>query len=160
MSLWKRMEVRLFDFQPVSRKDPDIDANDATMFIIQMFGINELGETFSIEVHDFKPYFYCLVPPSFTSGDKRSFLDHVKQKVGPYFADSILDCVFIKRKKLDGFDAQSDHLFLCFKFRGMSSFYKTRNLWYDEVKKGLEVKQVLKFRRRFSRNECRYPICC
>lgn len=138
------MEVRLFDFQPVSRKDPDIDANDATMFVIQMFGINELGETFSIEVHDFKPYFYCLVPPSFTSGDKRSFLEHIKQKVGPYFADSILDCVFIKRKKLDGFDAQSDHLFLCFKFRGMSSFYKTRNLWYDEVKKGLEVKQILK----------------
>jgi DNA polymerase elongation subunit (family B) len=137
------MEVRLFDFQPVSRKDPDID-NDATMFIIQMFGINEKGETFSIEVHDFKPYFYCLVPPSFTSGDKRSFLEHVKQKVGPYFADSILECVFIKRKKLDGFDAQSDHLFLCFKFRGMSSFYKTRNLWYDEVKKGLEVKQILK----------------
>ena len=138
------MEVRLFDFQPVSRKDPDIDANDATTFVIQMFGINEQGETFSIEVHDFKPYFYCLVPPSFTSGDKRSFLDHIKQKVGPYFADSILDCVFIKRKKLDGFDAQSDHLFLCFKFRGMSSFYKTRNLWYDEVKKGLEVKQILK----------------
>ena len=144
MSLWKRMEVRLFDFQPVNRKDPDIDENDATMFVIQMFGINEQGETFSIEVHDFKPYFYCLVPPSFTSGDKRSFLEHIKQKVGPYFADSIVDCVFIKRKKLDGFDAQSDHLFLCFKFRGMSSFYKTRNLWYDEVKKGLEVKQVLK----------------
>jgi len=138
------MEVRLFDFQPVSRKDPDIDANDATMFVIQMFGINEQGETFSIEVHDFKPYFYCLVPPSFTSGDKRSFLEHVKQKVGPYFADSILECVFIKRKKLDGFDAQSDHLFLCFKFRGMSSFYKTRNLWYDEVKKGLDVKMILK----------------
>jgi hypothetical protein len=122
------MEVRLFDFQPVNRKDPDIDENDATMFVIQMFGINEKGETFSIEVHDFKPYFYCLVPPSFTSGDKRNFLEHIKQKVGPYFADSILDCVFIKRKKLDGFDAQSDHLFLCFKFRGMSAFYKTRNL--------------------------------
>jgi hypothetical protein len=72
------------------------------------------------------------------------FLEHIKQKVGPYFADSILDCVFIKRKKLDGFDAQSDHLFLCFKFRGMSAFYKARNLWYDEVKKGLEVKQILK----------------
>jgi hypothetical protein len=109
-----------------------------------MFGINEQGETFSIEAHDFKPYFYCLVPPNFTSGDKRMFLDHIKQKVGKYYADSILDCVFIKRKKLDGFDAQSDHTFLCFKFRGMSSFYKVRNLWYDEVKKGLEVKQVLK----------------
>ena len=140
------MEVRLFDFQTVNRRDSQIDdvSIDANLFIIQMFGINEKGETFSIEAHDFKPYFYCLVPPTFTSVDKRLFLEHIKQKVGPYFADSILDCVMIKRKKLDGFDAQSDHLFLCFKFRGMSAFYKTRNLWYDEVKKGLEVKQVLK----------------
>ena len=141
------MEVRLFDFQTVNRRDSQIDEDaqiDANLFVIQMFGINEQGETFSIEAHDFKPYFYCLVPSNFTAGDKRMFLDHIKQKVGRYYADSILDCVFIKRKKLDGFDAQSDHTFLCFKFRGMSSFYKVRNLWYDEIKKGLEVKQVLK----------------
>jgi len=136
------MEVRLFDFQTVNRRDDT--PTDSNSFVIQMFGINEEGKTFSIEVHDFKPYFYCLVPSNFTSGDKSRFLDHIKQKVGNYYADSILDCVLIKRKKLDGFDAQSNHLFLCFKFRGMSSFYKVRNLWYDEIKQGTEIKQILK----------------
>ena len=136
------MEVRLFDFQTVNRRDDT--PTDSNSFIIQMFGINEEGKTFSIEVHDFKPYFYCLVPSNFTSGDKSRFLDHIKQKVGNYYADSIMDCVLIKRKKLDGFDAQSNHLFLCFKFRGMSSFYKVRNLWYDEIKQGTETKQILK----------------
>jgi DNA polymerase elongation subunit (family B) len=136
------MEVRLFDFQTVNRRDDT--PTDSNTFIIQMFGINEEGKTFSIEVHDFKPYFYCLVPSNFTSGDKTRFLDHIKQKVGNYYADSIMDCVLIKRKKLDGFDAQSNHLFLCFKFRGMSSFYKVRNLWYDEIKQGTETKQILK----------------
>ena len=98
------MEVRLFDFQTVNRRDSQIDEDaqiDANLFVIQMFGINEQGETFSIEAHDFKPYFYCLVPSNFTAGDKRMFLDHIKQKVGRYYADSILDCVFIKRKKLE-----------------------------------------------------------
>ena len=136
------MEVRLFDFQTVNRRDDT--PTDSNSFIIQMFGINEEGKTFSIEVHDFKPYFYCLVPSNFTSGDKTRFLDHIKQKIGNYYADSITDCVLIKRKKLDGFDAQSNHLFLCFKFRGMSSFYKVRNLWYDEIKQGTETKQILK----------------
>lgn len=141
------MEVRLFDFQTVSRRDEqiDIDAHvDAQMFIIQMFGINEKGETFSIEVHDFKPYFYCLVPSHFTITDKNMFVNHIKQKVGNYFAESILECALIKRKKIDGFDAQSDHKFICFKFKGMSSFYKARNLWYNEIKKDNETRQVLK----------------
>jgi hypothetical protein len=109
-----------------------------------MFGINEKGETFSIEAHDFKPYFYCLVPPTFTKEDKNRFVEHIKSKIGHYYAESIIECVLLKRKKLDGFDAQSDHNFLCFKFRGMPSFYKVRNLWYDEVTRGEEKKQVLK----------------
>jgi DNA polymerase elongation subunit (family B) len=141
------MEVRLFDFQIVNRRDPEIDDDehiDAQLFVIQMFGINEKGETFSIEAHDFKPYFYCLVPQNFTIADKRQFLEHIKQKIGKYYADSILDCVLVKRKKIDGFDAQSDHSFICFKFRGMPSFYKVRNLWYDEIRKGDETKQILK----------------
>ena len=141
------MEVRLFDFQTVSRRDEQVDEDahiDAQMFIIQMFGINEQGETFSIEVQDFKPYFYCLVPFHFTIADKNNFVNHIKNKVGNYYADSILECALIKRKKIDGFDGQSDHKFICFKFRGMSSFYKVRNLWYNEVKKDDEVKQVLK----------------
>jgi DNA polymerase elongation subunit (family B) len=141
------MEVRLFDFQTVSRRDDQVDEDahiDAQMFIIQMFGINEKGETFSIEVHDFKPYFYCLVPSHFTIADKNTFVNHIKQKVGNYYAESILECALIKRKKIDGFDAQSDHKFICFKFKGMSSFYKARNLWYNEIKKDNETKQVLK----------------
>jgi len=141
------MEVRLFDFQTFAKRDPTIDEDariDAQTFVIQMFGINEQGETFSIEVHDFKPYFYCLVPPQFTIADKNAFVNHLKSRVGGYYEDSITESALVKRKKLDWFDGQSDHKFICLKFRGMSSFYKVRNLWYNEIKKGDEVKQILK----------------
>jgi len=136
------MDVRLFDFQILQpRQEEPVDTQT---FVIQMFGINETGETFSIMVEDFKPYFFCLVPDDFTSYHKRMFLDHLKQTVGKYYAESIIDCLLIKRKKLDGFDGQSDHNFICLKFRGMASFYKVRNLWYDEVKSKGDTKQVLK----------------
>jgi DNA polymerase elongation subunit (family B) len=139
------MEVRIFDFQTVCRRNEEVDIHlDANLFIIQMFGINEKGETFSIEVHDFKPYFYCLVPSHYTILDKNRFVEHVKQRVGTYYADSIVDAALVKRKKIDGFDGQLEHKFICFKFRGMSSFYKARNLWYNEIKKNDEIKQVLK----------------
>ena len=141
------MEVRVFDFQTFTRRDTSIEEDariDAQSFVIQMFGINETGETFSIEVRDFKPYFYCLVPPHFSISDKNAFVNHIKQRVGNYYAESIIECALIQRKKLDGFDGQSIHKFICFKFRGMPSFYKVRNLWYSEVKKGTETTQILK----------------
>jgi len=105
------MDLRVFDFQLLQpREEEPIDTQG---FVIQMFGINETGETFSVKVEDFKPYFFCLVPDDFTSYHKRLFLDHLRQTVGKYYAESIIDCLLIKRKKLDGFDGQSDHNFIC-----------------------------------------------
>jgi len=128
------MEVRLFDFRTVNRDD-ETGNGDCKQFIIQMFGITELRETVYIEVTDFKPYFFCLVPRNYTKSDRLAFLEHIKQMVGPYYADSILQCAIVKRQKLNGFDACSEHNFLCLKFKGMPSFYKVRNLWYSEDKK-------------------------
>ena len=54
-------EFKLFDFYVYNKYikgDPDQDNN---VFTIQMFGINELGETASITVNNFKPFLYILV---------------------------------------------------------------------------------------------------
>lgn len=124
------MNVRLIDYHVFHRKyDEQVDSQT---FTIQMFGVNELGETFSIEVPDFKPCFYCMVPEHFNTMKKNMFLEHVKKQVGPYYAESILECVLVKRKKLDGFDGQREHKFICFKFRGMPAFNKIKNLWFEE----------------------------
>jgi DNA polymerase elongation subunit (family B) len=119
------MNFKLLDFQTSTRDDS---------FIIHMFGLNELGETFSVEIPDFKPLFYCRVPDSYTKTDKNIFLDHIKSAVGPYMAECILDCSLIYRKKLDGFDGQREHKFLCFKFKGLPCFHRVKNLWYHEIK--------------------------
>jgi DNA polymerase elongation subunit (family B) len=68
------MDVRLFDFQILQPREEE--PIDTQTFVIQMFGINENGETFSVMVEDFKPYFFCLVPDDFTSYHKRMFLEH------------------------------------------------------------------------------------
>jgi DNA polymerase elongation subunit (family B) len=99
-----------------------------------MFGLNEAGETFSIEIPDFKPLLYCRVPDKYTKLDKTVFLNHVKSIIGPYMSESILDCSLIYRKKLDGFDGQREHKFLCFKFKGLPCFHRVKNLWYHEIK--------------------------
>ena len=118
------MEVKLLDFQTSTVDDA---------FVIHMFGLNEKGETFSIEIPDFKPSFYCRVPDWYTKADKVEFLKHVQSVIGPYMADSIVDCALLNRKKMDGFDGQRDHKFICFKFKGLPCFHKVKNLWYHEI---------------------------
>ena len=82
------VNVRIFDFNFYNKKD-DVDENsdeDSTdiyqnglsdglsddsfdnnqtfnhnKFVIQMFGINELGETFGVYVNDFEPFFFIKI---------------------------------------------------------------------------------------------------
>ena len=111
-------EVRLFDFHL-----PQEDG-----FTIQMFGINERGETYSICIPDYKPCFYCKVSSSFSKTNKYALLDMFQSKI----KDEI-EGVLVQRKKLDGFDGQKEHSFLCLKFQSMKSFQTIKNLWYEDI---------------------------
>ena len=102
----------------------------ADTFVIQMFGINELGETCSIFVDDFKPFFYILVNDDWTKTKKDSFIDHIKEKIGRFQSQSITASYLIKRKKLYGFDNGKEYKFVRIDFDNISAFNKTRNLWY------------------------------
>ncbi len=49
---------RLFDFHVDNKKD---EVTGKMRFYIQMFGINEEGESCSITIDDYKPFFYIKV---------------------------------------------------------------------------------------------------
>lgn len=139
----RNMDIRVFDFRTYTSEDDSVSSGDNKQFTIQLFGINEQRETFSIEVTDFKPYFFCLAPENYTKSDKNDFAEHIRHTMGAYYADSLIQCSLLRKKKLNGFDGCSDHNFLCFKFRGLPSFYKARNLWYTEDKKD-KSRKILK----------------
>ena len=138
---------RIFDFnvynEKVSSSDDsgssDDETNkykDSTTFIIQMFGVNEKGETCSIIAEDYRPFFYVLVNDSWTIKIKDDFLIHIKNKIGKYYENSITECIIIKRKKLYGFDGGKEHKFIKFEFSSMSAFNKVKNLWYTDYQRG------------------------
>ena len=120
----KNMQLKLLDFQTKSFDDE---------FIINMFGMNEKGESFCIEISDYKPCFYCRVPDWYTKHDKQLFLDHIKSKIGAYMSEFIVDCALIYRRKFDGFDGLREYKFICLKFKGLSCFHRVKNLWYHEI---------------------------
>ena len=108
---------------------------DQNQFIIQMFGINETGKTCSILVDDFKPFFYVKVPNSFTNANKAKFKQTIEKKLGDYYKKALLNCRFVERKKLYGFDKGDKHKFLLLQFHNTNALNKVKNLFYGYVNK-------------------------
>jgi DNA polymerase elongation subunit (family B) len=109
---------------------------DERRFKIQMFGINEKGETFCVFINDYEPFFYIKVGNDWGGERKTEFLNHIKAKVGRYFENSITDCKIIERNKLYGFDAGKKHKFILLKFKNTSVMNKVKNLYYINGKQG------------------------
>jgi DNA polymerase elongation subunit (family B) len=109
---------------------------DERRFKIQMFGINEKGETFCVFINDYEPFFYIKVGNDWGGERKLDFLNHIKVKVGKYFENSITDCKIIERNKLYGFDAGKKHKFILLKFKNTSVMNKVKNLYYVNGKQG------------------------
>lgn len=106
---------------------------DRSKFVIQMFGINEQGETASIIVEEYQPFFYVKVDGKWGQTKKNQFLAHIQSKIGNFYKDSITECKIIERKKLYGFDAGKLHRFILFKFANVPAYNKVKNFWYHDI---------------------------
>jgi DNA polymerase elongation subunit (family B) len=104
---------------------------DTNRFVIQIFGVDETGKTYSLTTEGFRPFFYLMVTDKWSIKMKEEFLSHLKDKVGKYYKDSITECKIIKRKKLYGFDGGKEHKFIFIEFANLNAFNKVKNLWYS-----------------------------
>ena len=133
---------RVLDFNVYNEKtqgeSSDEEQNcykDKNQFVIQMFGVDEIGKTYSLIVNGFKPFFYAMVNDKWNIAMKDQFLTHIKEKIGKYYQDSITECKLIKRRKLYGFDGGKEHKFIFIEFSNLSAFNKVKNLWYSNYDK-------------------------
>ena len=85
---------RIFDFNVYNQSEimssDEEDMNkyqDNSIFQIQIFGINEKGESCSIIAKDYKPFFYIKVGDNWTIQMKDNFLAHIRDKIGKYYAN-------------------------------------------------------------------------
>ena len=108
---------------------------DKKEFRIQMFGINEEGETCSIFVDDYHPFFYVKVADHWTNTTKLAFIRDIKKKVGKFHEPGILieQCEIVEKKKLYGFDGGKLHKFVVIVFKNTIVMNKVKNLWYEDA---------------------------
>jgi len=132
---------RLLDFHTFDHSEDDdtgslgsgsSGSNGTTAeFYIQMFGLNEKGETVSITVTDYNPFFYIKVGDHWAYPAAQSLLADIKKKLGKNFASSVLTAELVDHNKLYGFSGGKKSRFVKITFANLATFNKTKNLWYQ-----------------------------
>ncbi len=125
---------RLLAFNPydavVQKEEEEEKGNKQKEFLVQMFGINENGETACIFVEGYTPFFYAKVGDNWSESTRIGFITQLTQDLGNYYADCIVSSSLVKRKTLYGFDGGKDHTFVLIKFKNESAMKKAKGLWY------------------------------
>ena len=129
---FKLIEFNVYDDNN-TKSDNFNKYRDNREFMVQMFGINSKGQTASIYVEGFNPFFYVKVDDSWDNSKKTCFVNEIKAMMGPYYEDSIIKSQFVEKKNLYGFDAGKLHNFIVIIFKNTMALNKAKKLWYKEI---------------------------
>jgi DNA polymerase elongation subunit (family B) len=109
---------------------------DEKQFLVQMYGINEKGETCSIIVDDFEPFFYIKVADNWDLGKVNTMVREIKASIGDFYKDSITKFELVDSQKLYGFSAGKKSKFVKLVFKNTVVMNKVKNLWYQQLPDG------------------------
>ena len=144
-------EFRVFSFETYNIcEEEEVDEEeehqvrtDNNKFMVQMFGINTQGETCSITIDDFKPFFFLKVCGAWSKSKIEEVKNHILDTIGAkYYGKSIFGIRKVQRKKLYGFDGGEKHNFLEISFENTQVMNKVKNLWYDIKKQPTYSKKL------------------
>lgn len=135
---------------PESGSDPEEEAGafkykkkpkDDQVFVIQMFGINEKGETCCLYVNDYLPFFFVKVGDNWTNSTMNEFMRELQsnKKLDSRYNQSVVDYQLVEHHKLYGFSGGAKHKFIKISFKNSAAMNKYKNLWYEYLDKSEQV---------------------
>jgi len=111
---------------------------DESKFVIQMFGLNEAGESVCIYINDYNPFFYIKVGDDWNMQYAYLYLAEIKRKLGKYYENSILEPELVDKEKLYGFSGGKQYKFLKLSFSNTTVMNKVKGMWYEYSENGGE----------------------
>ena len=132
---FRLIDFHVFDETPPKEEDSEKKRSfkDSNQFTIQMFGVNEAGETCSLFVSDFNPFFYVKVGKNWTYSEANALLQELKAGLDKRFKESILDMKLVEHNKLYGFTAGNKDKFIKLTFKNTTVMNKVKNMWYTYI---------------------------
>lgn len=109
-------------------EEDDNKYKDNAKYIIQLFGIDEDGDSISIKVNGFKPRFFVNIPKHWDDKEIDIFINHIKDKVKKRYKDSIQNIKVLRRHKFRGFTNYEQFKFLKLTFNNTYAMNQYVNL--------------------------------
>jgi len=135
--IFKLYDYNVYDgLSENSNKENFNKYKDNKEFIIQAFGINKDGQSASIIIEGFNPFFYVKVDDTWDNQKKTEFISHLKSKMGTYYEESIIDSKLIKKHKLNNFDNKKLHNFVKISFKNLPAYNKAKKIFYQDINIG------------------------
>jgi len=104
-------------------------------FVIQVYGLDKEGKTYSFFLENYSPFFYVKVPNTWTSTTARRFIKYLKTRVGPRHENGIKLWNIKEKHKLYGFDSGAKYRFIKIRFDNTIVYNRVKNLFYTNIDK-------------------------
>jgi DNA polymerase elongation subunit (family B) len=111
-----------------NKEDPPPEKKQPN-FRIEMFGVNEKGETVAIFADNMLPFFFVKVGEDWTDAHLHDFLRFLRKKL-KQDSNGLLYGQLVDYNKLYGFSSGKKFRFIELVFQNMQIFNKVRNFWY------------------------------
>jgi DNA polymerase elongation subunit (family B) len=141
---FKLIDFHIYDQKPET-ETPDSDSDsgeqtkkssgDESKFMIQMFGLGEKGDTCSIYIQDYSPFFYVKGADNWTQSNADILLRELQSKLGNYWKCSLLSAELVEHHKLYGFSGGKKHKFVKLTFKSQATMNKVKGYWYEYKKR-------------------------
>ena len=144
---------RLFDFKTFDNDPSTITGDDSDnssvdsgkksspkmiknnrLFRIQMFGLNEKGESCLIYVDGYCPFFYVQVDDHWTNTTVYHFQEYLREQLKGYNKECLKSATLVEHDKLYEFTGNTKFKFVKLTFTNMDVFNKAKNLWFQTSK--------------------------
>ena len=132
---FRLIDFHTYDDTPTKEDEEEDKSNQSTthQFTIQMFGINEKGETCCLYITDFNPFFYIKVGNDWTEYNKNLLVENIQSRIGARMSESIVKTELVDHNKLYGFSAGKTDKFMRIEFANLNAMNRVKNLWYKYV---------------------------
>jgi DNA polymerase elongation subunit (family B) len=136
--MFRLFDCNFYDYRPEpkteSSDEDNVTKDDISTFMVELYGINEKGETACIKVNNYKPFFYIKVGDDWTNASIGPFKAWFVKKLGYYHSKSLIDLELVSKKKLYGFAHGKESKFIKLRFHNTMGMNKARGLWnlYNE----------------------------
>jgi DNA polymerase elongation subunit (family B) len=149
---FKLLDFHVYDNKPIlqtedsdnsSVSDTSVVVGEEIQFTIQMFGLNESGETCCIYINDYKPFFYIKVGDDWDNNIAQDLLQYIQNhKSTKYIKDGILSAKIVEHNTLYGFTGGKTFKFVLITFKNIQSMNKVKNMWYRYTPETNERKKI------------------